>query len=194
MLAIGLQIMHSPVQPTPRENPPAPRTPTGPADTLAAIDADSITIRVRRYALGLARDPHEADDLAQETMVRVLAAARAGPLHDPTAVAITTATRLWLSRRRGLVRTLARLRALALITPRARAAPADDTERRQRVERAVAALPPMQHAALVLRVVEGLSYDDIAAAIGANPDAVRSNLRLARARLRATLGDEQPGR
>lgn len=58
----------------------------------------------------------------------------------------------------------------------------------RRVAEAVTALPPPERDALVLHVWEGLSYDEVAAALGVPVGTVRSRLHRARARLR------EPGR
>jgi RNA polymerase sigma factor (sigma-70 family) len=65
----------------------------------------------------------------------------------------------------------------------------------QRVADAVTALPDGERDALLLHVWEGLSYQDVAAALGLPVGTVRSRLARARGRLRelTALGGEGPG-
>jgi RNA polymerase sigma-70 factor (ECF subfamily) len=64
-------------------------------------------------------------------------------------------------------------------------------EEHDSVHRAIDALPPQQRAAIVLRVIEGLDYAEIAATLGCPVGAVRANLHLARKKVRQMLGEEQ---
>jgi RNA polymerase sigma-70 factor, ECF subfamily len=69
--------------------------------------------------------------------------------------------------------------------------PADSTEQHERLQavtRAIAALPDEQRAALVLREFEGLSYDEVAAALHTSVPAVKGRIHRARlAVLRQTM-------
>ncbi|BET67960.1 RNA polymerase sigma factor RpoE [Opitutales bacterium ASA1] len=69
------------------------------------------------------------------------------------------------------------------------AAEAERDDRRERFERALAALPPKHRAVLALREVEGLSYDEIARAVNCRPGTVMSRLFHARRMLVRQLGD-----
>jgi RNA polymerase sigma-70 factor, ECF subfamily len=62
-------------------------------------------------------------------------------------------------------------------------------ERKERFERALAALPPKHRAVLALREVNGLSYDEIAAALSIRRGTVMSRLFNARRMLAQKLGD-----
>lgn len=73
--------------------------------------------------------------------------------------------------------------------------PHADPERRaaagellERVDRVLAGLPEGQRAAVWLRDGEGMSYEEIAAALGVPVGTVRSRLARARATLRSSLG------
>lgn len=61
---------------------------------------------------------------------------------------------------------------------------------RDRIDRALAALPPELREAVVLRDVEGLDYREIAAALDVPIGTVESRIFRGRARLRAALTDE----
>jgi RNA polymerase sigma-70 factor (ECF subfamily) len=63
-------------------------------------------------------------------------------------------------------------------------------ERREQVRRAVLSLPPAARAVLVLREYEGLSYQEIAAALEIPPGTVMSRLSYARTKLAEQLRSE----
>lgn len=155
-------------------------------------DWDALTARIRRYALALTRDVHEADDLTQHTLAKLLTLG--DRVQDREAYAITVATRLWISRQRSLRRGMQRLRQLASWGT-ARVSPSIGLagEERQRLEHAIQSLPPVQRAVFVLKVVEELDYQHIAAAMECDVGAVRSNLHLARTRLRERLAPDARG-
>lgn len=56
--------------------------------------------------------------------------------------------------------------------------------------RAIAALPPKQRTAVVLRHGQGLSYSEIAEALGCSEDSVRANVYQGLRRLRRELSEE----
>lgn len=62
-------------------------------------------------------------------------------------------------------------------------------ERREAIERALAALPPVHRAVLALREIEGLSYEEIASSLGIQPGTVMSRLHHARRLLARKLKD-----
>jgi RNA polymerase sigma-70 factor (ECF subfamily) len=175
--------MSRPPDPSPAVASPGVGGPLGNAEWSA------LAARLRRYAMALTRDMHEAEDLSQQTLASMLA--RGTTPDDPEAYAITSATRLWISRQRSIRRSVARLARFAVGQPRA-ARPdtgPDRREQREAIDRAVHALPPVQRAVFVLRVVEQLDYAGIAAALECDVGAVRASLHLARARLRTALAD-----
>lgn len=65
-------------------------------------------------------------------------------------------------------------------------------ERREAVREAIAALPPKFRAALVLREVEGLRYEEIAEILGVSQGTVESRLFRARRRLSVLLARWEP--
>ena len=75
-------------------------------------------------------------------------------------------------------------------SPSLEAGPEMNARRRemaQRIDEAIAALPDKYHEILVLREVEGLSYEDIAARLSMSKGTVESRLFRARERLRERL-------
>ena len=146
------------------------------------------------------RDACAPEDLAQDVFLAVWRAAQTY-LPQPG-----ISTRSWLLRiaanaclnyRRG--RALRSTNALdadspAAATSQPSAQPGwnvEQTERIARVRGAVAALPPMQRAAVLLRHYHGLSYGEIAEALEASLPAVESLLFRARQTLRTALSAEQ---
>ena len=152
-------------------------------------DWPALAHRLRRLALALTRRSDDADDLAQATFAALLAKAPDRIAH--VGYARQTMLRLWLDQQRSLRRRLARLGRLAAARPVAWIAgdSAADAEQAARVEQAVASLPPLQRASLVLRVVEELGYAEIAQMLGTTIESVRTSLHLARQRVRDIAGD-----
>ncbi len=64
------------------------------------------------------------------------------------------------------------------------------TELRRKIDEAMDALPEVYRQVVVLRELEGLSYDDMARALGVSRGTVESRLFRARERLRARLAPE----
>jgi len=149
---------------------------------------------VYRVVYALTRNASDADDLAQETFVRAYQAIgrfRAGePLRPWLArIAVNLAYSLFRRRRR---------RPETSIEPLVEAGrqwavdddPADraaESEQRERLAAAFAGLSHEHQAVLTLRVVEDLSYDDIARTLGVPAGTVMSRLSRARTELRARL-------
>jgi RNA polymerase sigma factor (sigma-70 family) len=153
--------------------------------------------RVYRLAYRLTGNTHDAEDLTQEVFVRVF---RALPSYTPGTFEgwlhrITTNLFLDLARRRqrirfeGLADSAAGELSCDGPTPSqafdARHLDADITE-------ALRALPPEYRAAVVLCDIEGLSYDEIAEALGVKLGTVRSRIHRGRAQLRSALGHRRP--
>jgi RNA polymerase sigma-70 factor (ECF subfamily) len=145
--------------------------------------------RVYRFALRLAGDPHAAEDLTQETMLR--AWPRLGRLREPHAF------RVWLFR---ITANLWRdqLRRRRDIQPIGKDQPEGSPGLEQRavqqedLHRALAAmdaLPSRQREVLYLNACEQLSLGEIAEILSISPAAVRSSLSLARKKLREELAD-----
>lgn len=149
---------------------------------------------VYRVAYGLTRNASDADDLAQETFVRAYQALgrfRVGEPLYPWLARIATNQAFSLHRKR-------KRRPETPLEPLVEAGrqwgveadPADDlaaSERTARLERAFAQLKPEHQAVLVLRAVEDLSYEEIAASLRVPVGTVMSRLSRARAELKARL-------
>ena len=130
-----------------------------------------------------------AEDLAQETIARLLRADR-----DPAeyAYARRTLIHLYLDEERSMRRRLRRHVERFAITPRAHIDrdSIDEDEQVAAARAALDTLTPLQRAAFALRVIENMSYEEIAGALGATPGAARSSVYAARKRIADTIGEE----
>ena len=148
--------------------------------------------RVFGVALRMLGNPAEAEEVAQEAFIRAhrgITAFRGDAKLSTWLYGI--ASRLCLNRLTSGERRLARggdaeLERLAQSGPD----PAADLERseiEQALHRAIAELPEDRRLVVVLRDLEGLSYEDIAAALDLELGTVRSRLHRARADLKGKL-------
>jgi RNA polymerase sigma-70 factor, ECF subfamily len=143
---------------------------------------------LRRYARALTRDAETADDLVQDTLVRALRSEHLFHEGDVRSWLYTILTNL----NRNRLRTLARRPAFASIEEEdVPGMTAPDSGARD-IERALATLVDDQRAALLLVVLEGLSYREVAEVQGVPIGTVMSRLARARAQLRAYLDGERP--
>jgi RNA polymerase sigma-70 factor, ECF subfamily len=144
---------------------------------------------VHRYLIRLTGSPDDADELAQETFLRLWQKADA---YRPGTVRLTT----WLHRiaHNIAVDSLRRARPEPLedssrivddCADPARAAAS--TELQQLLDRAIAALPPAQRAALLLCQVQGFANRDAAAIMGVSVRSLESLLARARRTLRQRI-------
>jgi RNA polymerase sigma-70 factor, ECF subfamily len=149
--------------------------------------------RVYRFGLRVCRDSFDADDAVQEAFVTL--ARRPDVVRHPGALSwlmtvIRNACRRML---RPLWRDRARLEEIAGPTgaqPAASLDPEMALERWRlvdRVHRAIAGLEPVYREVLVLRDLEGLSGEQVCAALGLSAAAMKSRLHRARAAIRETL-------
>jgi RNA polymerase sigma-70 factor (ECF subfamily) len=189
-------------------NQHARRTPSEvPADEAGLIrdaqrgDAAAFAEIVRRYqhavhrvAYALTRNAADADDVAQETFVRAYKALdrfRVGePLYPWLArIATNQAFSLFRSRKRRPETALEPLvesgRQWGVDDDPADAAA--DEERRRHMQQAFAQLSPEHQAVLTLRVVEDLSYEDIARTLNVPIGTVMSRLSRARSELKTRM-------
>lgn len=156
---------------------------------------------ITNYLYRFLNDYEEAVDLAQETFVRVYFAID----RYHTAYAFSTyiyriATNLAISEiRKRKRRTLLSLTGLfqgedeeqtEFQPPDTRSRPDDDlvdSEREQVIAKAIATLPPKYRVPIILRDIEGLSYDEIAGVMGLGLGTTKSRINRARALLKEKL-------
>lgn len=143
---------------------------------------------LRRYAWALTRHPETADDLVQDTLLRALRAEHLFHGGELRSWLYTILTNL----NRNRLRALARRPALTAIEDTdAPATPGPEAGGRD-IERALAALVEDQRSALLLVVLEGLSYREVAEVQGVPIGTVMSRLARARAQIRDYLEGERP--
>ncbi|MBD8059732.1 RNA polymerase sigma factor SigE [Cellulomonas sp. JH27-2] len=154
--------------------------------------------RVYRLAYRLTGNKADAEDLTQETFVRVFRSLHTyqpgtfeGWLHRIT-------TNLFLDQ----ARRKQRIRMDAMGEEADRYASGDQLAAPERafehgnldrdIQQALDDLPPEYRAAVVLCDIEGLSYEEIAVTLGIKLGTVRSRIHRARARLRVSLEHRAP--
>ena len=169
---------------------------------LAAGDRQAMALLIRRHGPGLRRfltgvltTPHEAEDLTQETFLRVWSAAsRYDPaLASPATWLYRIALRLAIDRnRRTGFRRFLGLEAVPDPQDPQPGAERDLAARQilARTHQALSTLPGRQRQALLLRAAVGLTTAEIAATLGISPGAVEQLLVRARAALRAITSGE----
>lgn len=159
-----------------------------PAAFGALVERWAPTVRrVTRAALG---DPDEADDAAQDAFLS--AWTRIGT-YDPSRPFGPWILRIATNRAfdRGRRRKVRKSEELTDERPGTLAGPDVETERsilRERLDRALAALPDRQRVAVTMFDVEGFSHNEIAEVLGVPEGTVRSDLFHGRRALRTALG------
>ncbi len=142
---------------------------------------------LRRLALLLCHDWQRADDLVQAAIIRLYVRwARAGAADNLDAYVRTILFREFLHERRSGWASRVRLTDAP---PEVPAVPADEDAALD-LQTAIAALPPRQRAALVLRFYCDLNVDQSARVLGCSPGTVKSQTARALSTLRRTLGRE----
>lgn len=186
-------------------------------DRVLAGDRDAFAILVERHGarihaaiLRMVGDPETANDLAQETFLKAfkaLGSFRRGSAFSTWLYAIALNQARTEFRRRKSVKGQAMLSLDARTDgdgddPGGRSmepagpgpGPADEAERHEEAERLRRALLHIEddyREAVVLRDLEGLTYEEIAEATGVPPGTVRSRIHRGRAALRGLLVPEK---
>ena len=150
--------------------------------------------RLFRLALSITLDRTEAEDITQETLVRVWERRKEWPqIENIQAWCMTIARRLALD---AVEKAKIHAEREAEVADYQRAtisspAPADEAlDRRQRVEavrRLISQLPEVQRTIIELRDIEGLRYDEIAQLTGISETQVKVYLHRARKKIREQL-------
>ncbi len=160
-----------------------------------ALDFETLYRRysgdVYRFALFLSGRPDQADDIAAETFVRAWT--------SPEPIRVGTVKAYLFTIARNLYRAdLRRSRRHETVTDEIRdTAPGPEASATARLEMnrlivALQQLPEVDRAVLIMRGEDGLSYEQIAAAVGISPGAARVKAHRARARLAAVRTKEDP--
>lgn len=140
--------------------------------------------RLLGLAHALTGNPHDAWDLAQESLVRVGARWRRLAAQNPGGYARTTLVRLNIDRGRRLRREL-----LPGWLPDRDVPVIVVDEVAPWLRRALNELTPQQRAAVVLRTVEDLDHAQIAQRLGCTVGTARAHLSRGLARIRETAAD-----
>jgi RNA polymerase sigma-70 factor (ECF subfamily) len=142
---------------------------------------------LRRYARALTRDSETADDIVQDTLVRALRSEHLFHDGDVRAWLYTILTNL----NRNRLRSLSRRPTLTPIKDSDAAMIGPDSGSRD-IARALDDLAEDQRAALLLVVLEGLTYREVAEVQGVPIGTVMSRLARARMQIKAYLDGERP--
>lgn len=143
--------------------------------------------RFLRYATALSCDPHLAQDIVQEVLLRAQARwERIATLHAPEAYVHRMVTNEYLSwRRHRAARQVASTHETLETLARPVADHASRYAERDAMRARIATLPRKQRAALVLRYYENLSDAEIAEVLGCGAGTIRSHISRALTKLRA---------
>ena len=152
------------------------------ASVEAAIPA------LRRYARALTRDAELADDLVQDTLVRALRSEHLFHGGEVRSWLYTILTNL----NRNRLRSLARRPTLTPIEDNDAPDMAGPEAGGRDIERALATLVDDQRTALLLVVLEGLSYREVAEVQGVPIETVMSRLARARMQIKTYLDGQRP--
>jgi RNA polymerase sigma-70 factor (ECF subfamily) len=143
---------------------------------------------LRRYARALTRDADIADDLVQDALVRALRSEHLFQGDEIRSWLYTILTNL----NRNRLRSLARRPVLAPIEDNDAPDLAGPEAGGRDIERALALLVDEQRTALLLVVLEGMSYREVAEVQGVPIGTVMSRLARARVQLKTYLEGERP--
>jgi RNA polymerase sigma-70 factor (ECF subfamily) len=151
-------------------------------------DVEASVPALRRYARALTRDAELADDLVQDTLVRALRSEHLFHGGDVRSWLYTILTNL----NRNRLRSLARRPTITVIDDNDAPDAAGPEAGGRDIERALAGLVDDQRTALLLVVLEGLTYREVAEIQGVPIGTVMSRLARARMQIKSFLDGERP--
>jgi RNA polymerase sigma-70 factor (ECF subfamily) len=151
------------------------------------LEIEAAIPALRRYARALTRDAETADDIVQDTLLRALRSEHLFHGGDVRAWLYTILTNLNRNRLRGL----ARRPAFTPIKDSDLTISAPDSGARD-ISQALDELAEEPRTALLLVVLEGLTYREVAAVQGVPIGTVMSRLARARMQIRGFLDGERP--
>jgi RNA polymerase sigma-70 factor (ECF subfamily) len=151
-------------------------------------DIAATTPALRRYARALTRDAETADDLVQDTLVRALRSEHLFHGGEVRSWLYTILTNL----NRNRLRSLSRRPILTSIEENDAVGTSGPEAGGRDIERALALLVDEQRTALLLVVLEGLTYREVAEVQGVPIGTVMSRLARARAQIKSYLDGERP--
>ena len=151
-------------------------------------DVERAVPALRRYARALTHDAELADDLVQDTLVRALRSEHLFHGGDVRSWLYTILTNL----NRNRLRSLARRPTLMTIDDNDAPDLAGPEAGGRDIERALATLVDDQRTALLLVVLEGLTYREVAEVQGVPIGTVMSRIARARMQIKAYLDGKRP--
>ncbi len=173
---------------------PAAKVPDAVSGNAGPLRAamDQAAPAVRRFLFGMCGDWHQAEDAAQESLLKAWDKRETfDGRADPKTWIFTIARNCWLDRlRRGKARPAEQAMNPDTHTISPGSDPLEAMARGElavAVEQALAALPPEQREALALRESEGLTFGQIAAMLDVPAATVKSRVRYALIKLAELL-------
>ena len=154
----------------------------------SADDFDQFVARRRgdwvRVAMGILRNPADAEDVVQDTLISVWRQWQTASLRNPEGY-VSRAVTINALRRRSRRRAVTQLDSIAEPSAPAQASePMDPME----LERAIATLPPAQQVVLRTKYYVGLTFNQIGKNLSISSNTAASRCRYALAALRRRLG------
>lgn len=150
--------------------------------------------RVFRFAMKMCREPEDAKDILQETLLAM--AKGIGEFRGDASLStwlFTVARSFCVKKhRRAALETVPLDESIAERVPEPSAAADHRVENEQALDDAIASLDPMYREVLVLRDMEGMTAPEVASVLGIGVDAVKSRLHRARVAVRARLAASEP--
>ena len=146
---------------------------------------ESYSRDVYRFVLYLSGDPALADDITSETFIRVWSSPEPIRFATVKGYLLTIARNLWLMERRRHLRrqSLAEVNETIMDTAPCVSREVEMKDELVRVLRALQEFPEVDRAAILMRADEGLSYEEIAIALGLPVATVKVKVHRARLRL-----------
>lgn len=141
---------------------------------------------LRRLAHHLCGDPHQADDLVQETVTKLYVRWPVRDVGNLDAYVRTMLVRTFIDDRR---RGWWRVRLFGGVVHEPSVVPSGDPEDHTMLRSVLAKLPPRQQAVLVLRFLCDLPVTEVAAVLGCSAGTVKSQTSHGLATMRKLLGD-----
>jgi RNA polymerase sigma-70 factor (ECF subfamily) len=148
---------------------------------------------VFRFALYLSGDHSRAEDIASETFVRVWAAPERIRMATVKGYLFTIARNLFLQGLRGNSRQLELNGELHGEIPDPQASPYVQAERKQELHAVLARLqelPEIDRAALLMRALDGLAYEEISRSLGISLASAKVKVHRARLALAGIRNEE----
>lgn len=148
---------------------------------------------LRRYATVLTGDPQRAHDVLADALLRAHTGwSRIGRMELPLAYVRRMVTSTFLSEQRRWSVRYIRLTRSGELPDEPMPDSVSAVDDRAALHDLLAALPPRQRAAVVLRYYLGLDTDAVAAELGITPGAARTAISRALAAMRVTIADAEP--